>query len=425
MGAVAILGFGCAGYYAAKTLRENGYRGAVDVWSDTGEAPYNPMLTTYFVSQRIGREGMYPFGTLEEIAAGLDVNIHTQTAVTHLHAAQRVVETAQGKSGPYDDIIICTGAVPVVPPFARGLRRGSYTMRTAADARALEEKLAEGGVKSAVVVGGQMVGIKVVELLWRRNIHTILVDMAPHIFPTSACESFAQVIQQDLAARGIDQRYSCALASVEETAGGIRAAFADGSEAETDIIVFCSGIRPNLPFVDGAEVPMDRAVTVDLRMRTGAPHVYACGDCCQVTDIQTGQVSSIGLWANAVMQGRVAAWNILGRPVEYQGNLIHNITHFLDTDFISIGNCRAEGEHLRWAGDGWQMEAVMGADGKPECINILDNAKVSGPLKALLMKRFKAPQAPLGPAARLQLARSGLPSQVIEILSGNGMEEQQ
>lgn len=422
MGNIAIIGFGCAGYHAAKTLRENGYTGSIDVYSDTNEAPYNPMLTTYFVSEKINEEGMYPFGTLEQVSAQLGVNMHTQTKVTRLHAREHVVETKEGRSEPYEDIIICTGAVPVVPPFARSLQSNSYTMRTTADARALEEKLAAGGVKSAVVVGGQMVGIKVVELLWKRNIKTILVDMAPHIFPVSACESISQVIQQRLTEQGIEQHYSCALAGVEERANSIRSAFSDGSSVVTDIIAFCSGIRANVPFVDQEEIPMGRAITVDIRMRTGAEHIYACGDCCEVADIQTGKVSSIGLWANAAMQGKTAALNILGRATEYQGNLIHNITHFMDMDFISIGDCHAEGEHMHWDGSGWQAEAIMNADGKPACINILDNAKVSGPLKALLIKRFRAPCAPLSAAARLQLMKSGLPSEVIEILGGDNME---
>lgn len=423
MGNIAVIGFGCAGYHAVKTLRENGYTGGIDVYSDTGEAPCNPMLTTYYVSEKIKREGMYPFGSLEEICAQFDLHILCESEVTRLHAKERVVEMAQGCSRPYDDIVICTGAVPVVPPFARGLKNNAYTMRTAADARALEAKLASGGVRTAVVVGGQMVGIKVVELLWKRNIKTLLVDMAPQIFPVSACERVAQVIQQRLSEQGIEQRYSCALAAVEETENGIRSTLADGTVTESDIIVFCSGIRANVPFVEREEIPVGRAVTVDLRMRTGAEHIYACGDCCEVADIQTGEISSIGLWANAAVQGQIAARNILGEPVEYQGNLIHNITHFMDMDFISIGNCHAQGEHTCWAGDSWQMEAILDGDGKPLCINILDNARVSGALKALLIKRFKSPEAPLGPAARLQLERSGLPRDVIELLGGNGMEE--
>lgn len=421
MGKTAIIGFGCAGYHAARTLREHDSAARIDVYSDTAQAPSNPMLTTYYVSEKIKREEMYPFGALAEICGRLDLNVLTDTPVKALRARERVVETAQGLSGPYDDIVIATGAYPMVPPFARGLARDSFTMRTAADAQALADALNTGRVKSALVVGGQMVGIKVVELLWKRNIKTLLVDMAPRIFPVSACEGVAGIISRRLEERGIEQRYSCPLSSVELTPEGVLSTFGDGSGALTDIIVFCSGIRANVPFLDPEEVKLGRAVEVDLRMRTSAPHLYACGDCCEVMDIQTGGSSSIGLWANAREQGRLAAMNILGKDERYQGNLIHNITHFMDMDFISIGNCNAQGEHLRWAdeGAGWLIEAILGKDGRPECVNILDHAKVSGPLKALFIKRLKSPQAPLPPALELRLLRSGVPGTLIEVLGGN------
>ena len=420
MGRTAIIGFGCAGYHAARTLREHDPDAVVDVYSDTAEAPYNPMLTTYYVSKKIGQEGMFPFGDLESVREELGVNILANTKVTHLYAKERVVETAAGRSEPYDDIIICTGAYPVVPPFARGLERNSYTMRTVEDARALEQKLNTGEVKSAVVVGAQMVGIKVVELLWKRDIKTILVDMAPRIFPVSACENISEIIQNRLDENGIEQRYSCGLSTVECTENGIYSTFADGSSAETDIIVFCSGIRANLPFVDPGEVKLGRAVEVDLQMRTSVPHVYACGDCCEVTDMQTGTNSSIGLWANAREQGKIAAQNILGHQTCYQGNLIHNITHFMDMDFISIGNCNAPGEHVRWENpqDGWQIEAILNESGESECINILDNAKVSGPLKALFIKRLKSPDSPLPPTLEMRLLKSGVPAELIALLDG-------
>ena len=31
----------------------------------------------------------------------------------------------------------------------------------------------------------------------------------------------------------------------------------------------------------------------------------------------------------------------------------------MDMDFISIGNCNAEGEHISWKGGGWQAETIM------------------------------------------------------------------
>ena len=392
----------------------------IDVYSDTAEAPYNPMLTTYFVSEKIRQEGMFPFGNLEEIRAELGVNILTQHKVTRLYAKERVVQTAAGKSPPYDDIIICTGAYAVVPPFVRSLQHNSYTMRTVEDARALERRLASGDVKSAVVVGAQMVGIKVVELLCSRNIKTVLVDMAPRIFPLSACESISECIQCRLEQHGVEQRYSCGLNTVECTQEGIYSTFADGSSARTDIIVFCSGIRANVPFVDPEEVCMGRAVQVDLQMRTCVPHIYACGDCCEVTDMQTGTHSSIGLWANAREQGCIAARHILGQSVSYQGNLIHNITHFMDMDFVSVGNCNAAGEHIRWEDPrhGWQIEAILNQHGEAECINILDNAGASGPLKAMFIKRIKAPGTPMPSALELRLLKSGMPGELIALLGG-------
>lgn len=426
MGKTAIIGFGCAGYHAAELLREKQPDMQIDIYSATGEAPYNPMLTTYYASEKIGQSAMFPFGDLETVSNKLNASIFTNTPVTHLYAQERIVETAGGRSEPYDDIIIATGSYAVVPPFARELTANSYTMRTADDARTLEQVLCTGNIRSAVVVGGQMVGIKVVELLHRRGIKTLLVDMAPRIFPLSACEEISALIQQRLDCMGIAQRYSCALQSVENTETGIRSTFADGSCAETDIIVFCSGIRANIPFIDPAEFDLGRGIHVDLKMRTSVPHVYACGDCCEVKDIQTGEYSSIGLWANSGVQGKIAARNIIGEAVEYQGNLIHNITHFLDMDFISIGDCNASGEHVRWKNDhdGWQIEAILDETGRPACINILDNAKISGPLKALLIKRFQSPRAKLSPAVELQLAKSGVPALIIDALSGNTVESE-
>jgi len=39
----AVIGFGCAGYSAAKTLRELDPEAQIDVYSNTPDAPANPM----------------------------------------------------------------------------------------------------------------------------------------------------------------------------------------------------------------------------------------------------------------------------------------------------------------------------------------------------------------------------------------------
>ena len=67
MAEYAIIGFGCAGYYGAKTIRENDPDGKITVFSEHSYSPYNPMLTTYYVANKIPFEGMFPFGDMYKI----------------------------------------------------------------------------------------------------------------------------------------------------------------------------------------------------------------------------------------------------------------------------------------------------------------------------------------------------------------------
>ena len=68
MKTVAVIGFGCAGYSAAAAIRRADPDAVIHIYSDTGEAPYNPMLTTYYVSGKIEEKAMFPMGDMEKVA---------------------------------------------------------------------------------------------------------------------------------------------------------------------------------------------------------------------------------------------------------------------------------------------------------------------------------------------------------------------
>ena len=82
---------------------------------------------------------------------------------------------------------------------------------------------------------------------------------------------------------------------------------------------------------------MGRGVTVDSRMRTNFDGIYAAGDCCEAVDIQSGTHRNIGVWANAGRQGTVAGANLAGGDEEFDANVLVNLAHYLDYDFISMG----------------------------------------------------------------------------------------
>ena len=419
MGNTAIVGFGGAGYHAARALREADPDAEIHVYTDSPDAPYNPMLTTYYVAGRIDRETMMPYGPAEEIAAKLGLCLHRER-VLRLKARERTLVLASGEERRYDDIVLATGSHPLVPPIEGlpGDCGAVYVMRTPADADRLLARIRE-GISSALVIGASWVGIKVVEALCAHGVPTTLADMAPRIFPTATLPPVAEEIHRRLEAQGIALRFGSGIASIVPSGGGLVSTFSDGASLRTDVVALCLGLRPTVDIVDPAEFGMGKGLRVDLRMRTGVPHIYAVGDCCEAYEMITRQSMNVNLWANAFEQGEVAGRNIAGVPAQFGGNFIHNITHFLGMDFVGLGDNRSEGRCVsyRHPTEGWQLYAVLTGSGIG-CINLLDNHAASGPAKAALIKRLTAPGTEIGPAARLALRESGLPADIIAEIGG-------
>ena len=418
----AIIGFGCAGYHGLRAIREAGCPARVDVYSETALPPYNPMLTTYYTAGRLPYEGLFPFGTLPEIAREYEADLLTGTRVAKVDAKARAVTTTQGTRREYDKILVATGATAFVPgSFAR--LRGAFCMRTVEDAVALHDALEKREYKNAVIVGASMVGIKVAELLHKRGCQVTLADMAPHIFALAAYPEVSEMIEARLGEMGIAMAFGQAIAGAEghlDSDGRVRGytvRLADGSTLETELLVLNIGTRAATGMLDPAQVAIDRGILVDERMETSAPGVYAAGDCSQGRNLQSGERQIIGLWANAGTQGRVAGRNMAGRSDETDGNILHNITHFLDMDFIGLGDNRLSGEvHTYQSPDkGFYLQAVV-RDGKAVGFNILDNYGVSGILKAHLMRLLRGQPCTFTPEQRGQLLRYGLEEGFIEKL---------
>lgn len=415
----AIIGFGCGGYHAAKALRESCPDCQIDVYSNTDTSPANPMLTTYYVAGKLPRSAMFPFGDKEKLVQELNIRLFENTAVTKLSAATLSVGLADGSTRSYDDIVLASGSHPLIPPIAGMPEEGIFVMRTPADADRLAEAI-EGGISSALVIGASWVGIKVIEALHAHKVPSTLVDMAPRIFCTAAYPETAEFIHSYLEELGIRLRFNCGISAMRKEEDGIVSVFNDGSEIKTQIVALCLGLRPTIPYVDTTEIEVGRGVRVDAHMRSSVPHIYAVGDCCEAKEILTGDYAAVNLWANAARQGRVAGRNIAGFDECYCGNFIHNITHFLDMEFIGMGDIRVPGRELCYGQPGVDttfIKAVVNAEGLCS-VNILNNHRISGIIKNYFLRRLGGDSEPLTPLQKGILMKEHIPEEFIERLEG-------
>lgn len=422
---IAIIGFGAAGYNGAKEVRRQSSKAVIDVYSDTGMGPYNPMLTTYYVKEAIPYYAMFPYGSLEEVCADLDLNYVPDHPVTGIIPEEKVLCFADGSHARYDQILISTGASAIMPPIPGLELPGVFKMRTADDAVCLKEMLDSKTIKSGIVIGSSWVGIKVVEDLRVRNISCTLVDGADWMFYTAAFEETASRAARDLEAKGVNVYCGQMLSRiVREQDGRLTAIMQNGRCFTGDMIAVCIGVRMNVDFLRGTGIAVNRGVLVDRRMATNYEGIYGAGDCCEAYDIQSKTHRGIGLWYNAVRQGKTAGANMAGGHMEFDANVLVNLAHYLDYDFISIGDvssCSGLDEVYEYEDKRYYIRAVRNGS-SIKCINIIGSGESNGAVKNAFIKSIENPAAGLSIQTICFLQDQGFPDDFINFLGGRTLD---
>ncbi len=411
----AIVGFGCAGYYGAKSLRDHGYVGQIDVYTDSSWAPANPMLTTYYINGKLSREATLPFGTLEAIAERYNLQIREQR-VKKLLSKERALLLESGKTETYDQILIATGASAFMPSIPGIFCKNVFRMRTVEDADQVKMILEIEKIEHAVVVGASMVGIKMVELFHSRGIKCTLVDTASSIFPVSALPDVAYEIESRLVNKGVNLVFGKTLKEIQEENGKRRVVFTDGNAVYCDMVMMCVGTKANTKIADD-NLHVNRGIVVDMTMQTNISGIYAAGDCCEGNNLMTGETQIIGIWDNAAKQGETAGANMAGKYTVYRGNMPHNITHFMEMDFIGYGDVRMEGQDYCYKNkEKGQMFIVRVKDQKPVCMNFLDSFGASGVFKAYMLRKLDGSKERPGPIECVRMIKEGIPEPLVDLL---------
>lgn len=411
-----IVGFGTAGYHGVKNIRKFDKSGIIDVYSNTGLAPYNPMLTTYYAAGKLPYEGMFPFGALEQMQKELEFTCRAET-VKRVDAKKLCIETEQGKE-TYDKILIASGARAVGPDIQGLAKEDCFLMRTAEDGKRLRERIDTGKAGYAIVIGASMVGIKVAELLNQQGIRTCLVDLAEQIFPLAAYPDVAKEIERRVERQGVTLHFGATVDRMEQREGCQMAVLTDGTSVLADLVVMCIGTRPNTDLA-ADQVKVNRGIIVNEKMETSVPGVYAAGDCCEGNNLESGQTQIIGLWANANHQGLTAGANMAGHSQEFQGNIPHNITHFMNMDFIGFGDNRIQGKILEHGSlqEGLFIRLVC-KDGVIAGANILENFRISGMIKNYMLRLFSGDRREIPDYQRGMLVKAGISEEFIDKIAG-------
>jgi NAD(P)H-nitrite reductase large subunit len=258
--------------------------------------------------------------------------------VESVNTAEKTV-SVQGNGGlAYEKILFATGSRPYIPPEIKGANAdGVFALRTVADARNMAKRVET--TDHAVMLGGGLLNLKASFALLERGMKVTLVVYSPEVLSQLMEPEDAFLIRKALDRAGLKIKTGCSATHIIADSTGVTGVALDhGGEMSCQMVCIGKGVRPNVEFLDGSDVRIDRGIVSDRYTACNAPDTFAAGDVAVTFEPVSGDRIMTALWTNAVEMGRCAGRNMAGVKTAYSGTFgILNATQVADEPFVSMG----------------------------------------------------------------------------------------
>lgn len=337
-----IIGGSAGGIGAVEAIREVDPIGTLTVISDEPVPQYSrPMISEY-----VSKEATVDTMKYRDDQFWRNNNVQTLTGRTanKIDFTKKQVTLDGGDKIDYEKLLIATGGKPFVPRMEGGEKDGVFTFTELSSAKDIEDKLEHS--KSAVVIGGGLIGVSAAEALVKRGIKVTLVELKDNILNLTLDKTASDIAEKVLTEAGVTVITGQTVQRIlgrkdnEAAVGGV--VMTDGKKIPCDLVVVAIGVIPRTELAKETDLKLNRGIVVDRFMRTNITEVYACGDVAEAHDFLLNENRLLPLWPLAHMGGRVAGYNMAGKQVEYEGGTVMSSLKYFDLPIIAVGNVNPE-----------------------------------------------------------------------------------
>jgi NAD(P)H-nitrite reductase large subunit len=331
-----IVGNGVAAISAVEAIRAAGDATPIMILTDQECAFYSRPCLYYIMLGRIEWEDAW--GRPQSWYGEHGTELNCNTAVTAINPEAHTVQVEGKTEISYSKLLLATGTRARLLPWADQHLRGIVTLNTLLDVVAITSIL--GSATHAVIAGGGLTSIELVETCRHWGVPTTFVMRGPRFLDKQLADDEAELIHARLRAGGADVRTHEEIAEVSGRYGRVqRAALkSSGEEIYCGIAGNTVGVLTNKEMVEEAGGETDRGIVADDHMRTTLPDVYAAGDVAQVRGSDGRPQRGELLWYVAADMGAVAGRNMAGGDATYNRRVFLNVSEFCGLDFCGVGS---------------------------------------------------------------------------------------
>lgn len=387
---VLIVGGVAGGASAAARLRRLDETAEIIVFEKGEYISYANCGLPYYIGEVIKKKERLIVQTPENMRERFNIDIRVNSEVISIDRKSKTVEVLDRSNNriyteSYDRLILSPGAEPVKPRLGGVDSQRVFTLRDIPDTYRIKDFIDNSRPENAVIVGAGFIGLEMAENLHERGIRVTIVELSDHVMGPLDPD-MAAFVHQYLRSKGISLYLKNGVSEFVPDGERIGVKLSDGRLLPADMVILAVGVRPNVKLAAAAGLKLGKSggIAVDEFMQTSDPDIYAVGDAVEVQDfmgtvlknVATGGRAASGEKAAAVdeasdnaatmraepgkepgtepgtepvrtvlvplagpanKQGRIAADNICGRNVKYNGTQGTSIVKLFDMTVAQTG----------------------------------------------------------------------------------------
>jgi len=243
----------------------------------------------------------------------------------------------------YDQLLIATGARPVIPPISGIDLPGVFPLHTMADSFRVNDYLAQREPRSAVIVGAGYIGLEMADAFTHRGSAVTLIEQSSTVLPT-VDPRFGRMVEETLRSHGVRVESATEVHKIVQNGDRLQVFGARGLEVSAELVLVAVGVAPNTAVATSASLQtgIKGALCVNRRMETSIPGVFAAGDCVETWHRLLSGYTYLPLGTTSHKQGRVAGENAVGGSREFEGSLGTQVVKVFELAFARTGLREAE-----------------------------------------------------------------------------------
>ncbi len=340
---IVIIGNGVSGVTCARHIRKRDSSKRITIISAETKYFFSRTALMYVYMGHMKFEHTQPYENWFWEKNRIDL-VHDY--VSDIDYNSKTLKLKNGGDFTYDKLVLAVGSKPNKFGWPGQDLPGVQGLYSYQDLELLEKNTHKYGakeqdrkVKNAVIIGGGLIGVELAEMLLTRNINVTFLVREKRFWGNVLPEGEGNLIKNHIKEHHVNLLFETELDSIHAGSDGrvSHIMTKSGEKMDCELVGLTAGVSPNIEFLKGSDLALQRGIVINQKFETNQKDVYAIGDCAQFDEPVPGRRNLEQVWYTGRIMGETLAATLCGEEKKYKPGHWFNSAKFFDIEYQTYG----------------------------------------------------------------------------------------